>query len=69
MCVADGDDVVAKLKAASMLGISISASAIVVSSERVELHFMLSMAWHDGSSIRQWPRRTGFNPSLSHTKD
>ena len=43
--MAEGDNVVAtRLKAASMLCISFSASAIVVSSGRVELHFMLRSA-------------------------
>ena len=44
LCVVDGDGVVARLKAVSMLCISFSASAIVVPSERVELHFMLKSA-------------------------
>ena len=44
MCVEDGDDLVARLKAASMWSMSFSASAIVVSSGRVELHFMLRSA-------------------------
>ena len=44
VCVADGDDVVVTLKTASMLYISFSASAIVVSSGRVVLHFMLRRA-------------------------
>ena len=44
VCVADSDDVVARVKAAGMFYISISASAIVVSSRCVELHFMLRCA-------------------------
>ena len=40
VCVADGDDVMSRLKATSMLYISFSASVIVVLSGCVELHFM-----------------------------
>ena len=44
VCMADGNDVVAKLKAASMLCISFSAAEIILSFGRVEQHFMLRRA-------------------------
>ena len=44
MCVADGDDVEARLKVVRLLCISFSVSALTVSSGHVELHFMLRSA-------------------------